>query len=135
MKRIIKKIYEISAPIEQVWRALVDSKIIDEWGGGPSVMNEKIGTEFQLWGGDIHGKNIEVIKGKKLVQEWFEGDWPNPSIVKFILRTENSQTILELEHTSIPDKDINDIDRGWDDYYLGPIKEMLEKNLIKDKNR
>jgi activator of HSP90 ATPase len=127
MKKTIKKIYEISAPIEQVWRALVEPKIIDEWGGGPSDMDGKIGTEFQLWGGDIHGKNIEVVKEKKLVQEWFSEDWPNPSIVKFTLQTENNKTILELEHTSVPDQDLDDIEQGWDDYYLGPIKEMLEK--------
>ena len=89
-------------------------------------MDEKVGTEFQLWDGDIHGKNIEVVKEKKLVQEWFEGDWPNPSIVKFTLHTENNITILELEHTSVPDEDFDDIEKGWDEYYLGPIKKLLE---------
>ena len=126
MKKIIKKIYEISAPKEQVWKSLIDPKMINEWGGGPSTMDEKVGTEFQLWDGDIHGKNIEVVKEKKLVQEWFEGDWPNPSIVKFTLHTENNITILELEHTSVPDEDFDDIEKGWDEYYLGPIKKLLE---------
>jgi activator of HSP90 ATPase len=127
MKKTIKKLYEISAPIDQVWKALVDPKIINEWGGGPSSMDEKIGTKFQLWGGDIHGKNIEVVKEKKLVQEWFSGDWPNPSIVKFTLQTKNYKTILELEHISVPEEDADDIEQGWDTYYLGPIKKMLEK--------
>lgn len=131
MEKIIKKSYEISAPIEQVWKALVDPKIIDEWGGGPSIMDGKIGTEFQLWGGDIHGKNIEVVKERKLVQEWFEGDWQKPSIVTFTLQTQDNKTILKLEHKSVPDEEIDDINQGWDDYYLGPIKKMLEKKHYK----
>ena len=129
MEKIIKKSYEISAPIEQVWKALVDPKIIDEWGGGPSTMDDEIGTEFQLWGGDIHGKNIEVEKEKKLVQEWFEGDWEKPSIVEFTLQTDHNKTILKLEHKSVPDEEIDEIDQGWDDYYLGSIKKMLEKKI------
>ncbi len=127
MKRIIKKIYKISAPIEQVWGALVDPEIIDKWGGGPAEMDGKIGTEFRLWGGDIHGKNIEVVKERKLVQEWFGGDWPEPSTVIFTLKSEDNKTILALEHTNVPDEEVDDIDQGWDDYYLGPLKEMLDK--------
>jgi activator of HSP90 ATPase len=128
MNKIIRKVYKISTPIEQVWKALVDPEIIDKWGGGPSKMDEKVGTEFRLWDGDIHGKNVEVVKEKKLVQEWFSGDWPEPSTVKFTLKSENSKTILELQHTDVPDDEVDDIDQGWDDYYLGPLKEMLEKN-------
>jgi len=128
MNKIIRKVYKISTPIEQVWKALVDPEIIDKWGGSPSKMDEKVGTEFRLWDGDIHGKNVEVVKEKKLVQEWFSGDWPEPSTVKFTLKSENSKTILELQHTDVPDDEVDDIDQGWDDYYLGPLKEMLEKN-------
>lgn len=127
MTKIIKKVYKISAPIEQVWKALVDPKIIDEWGGGPAKMDGKIGTEFRLWDGDIHGKNIEVVEEKKLVQEWFGGDWQEPSKVTFTLESENNKTILQLEHTDVPFDEVDDIDQGWDDYYLGPLKELLEK--------
>jgi len=125
--KTIRKVYTISAPRKKVWKALVDPKVINEWGGGPSKMDEKIGTEFWLWGGDIHGKNMEVIKEEKLVQQWFGGDWPNPSIATFTIQQENNKTILELEHSNVPDEEVNDIEQGWDDYYLGPMKKMLEK--------
>ena len=127
MEKTIKKAYIIAAPISEVWSALVDTLIIDEWGGGPSQMDDKVGTKFQLWGGDIHGKNLEVIKEKKLVQEWFGGDWPKPSVVTFILKVQDNKTILELEQSNVPDEEVDDIDQGWDDYYLGPLKEMLDK--------
>jgi activator of HSP90 ATPase len=91
-------------------------------------MDAETGFQFQLWGGDIYGKNIEVVPEKKLVQEWFGGDWPEPSIVTFTLKQQDNKTILELEQIDVPAPEVDDIDQGWDDYYLGPIKEMLENS-------
>lgn len=34
--KAIRQIYEIHAPIEKVWEALVDPRIIAKWGGGPA---------------------------------------------------------------------------------------------------
>lgn len=124
---MIKKIYEINAPVAKVWDALVNPETIKKWGGRPLNMDEQVQTEFSLWDGDIHGKNIEVVKEKKLVQEWFSGDWSKPSIVTFNLQAKDNKTILELEHTDVPDDEVEDVDQGWDDYYLGPIKELLER--------
>ena len=126
MKKTIKKVYNISATIDQVWNALVDPITIDRWGGGPSKMNNVVGSDFELWNGDIFGRNIEVIPKRKLVQEWFGGDWPKASIVTFKLKEDENGTILELEHVEVPDDEIDDIDQGWDDYYIGPLKKMLE---------
>jgi activator of HSP90 ATPase len=126
MEKIIKKVYNISTTIDHVWRALVDSDTIDEWGGGPSKMDSKVGTEFELWNGDIYGKNIEVVKEKKLVQEWFGGDWAKPSIVTFNLKKDKNETILKLEQINVPEEEFKDIEEGWDEYYLGPMKLMLE---------
>ena len=56
--KTIRQIYLINSSLEEVWKALTDPKYIDAWGGGPAKMDEKVGTKFELWGGDIHGKNI-----------------------------------------------------------------------------
>ena len=127
MKKTIKKVYKISATVDMVWQALVNPAVINEWGGGPSKMDSKIGTDFEFWNGDIYGRNIEVVSKSKLVQEWFSGDWPKPSIVTFTLKNDNSDTILELEQVDVPDDEFEDIESGWDDYYIGPMKQMLEK--------
>jgi activator of HSP90 ATPase len=125
----IHKSLTIDAPKSQVWQALTDPKLIEEWAAGKAKMDDQEGTEFSLWDGDIHGKNIKVDSQKELVQEWYSKDWDKPSIVKFILFDMKPKTILKLEHTNIPDKEKNSIDQGWDDYYLGPLKEYLEKGL------
>ena len=127
MKKTIRKVYKISATVDEVWQALVDQEVINQWGGGPSKMDSNVGTEFKLWNGDIYGENIEVVPKSKLVQEWFGGDWPKPSIVTFTIKKDNLDTILELEQIDVPDKEFEDIESGWDDYYMGPMKQMLEK--------
>lgn len=124
--KTIKQTYLINASRDKVWQALVDPKIIDGWGGGPAKMSEGVGFKFSLWGGDIHGKNIKVLKEKQLVQEWISGDWEQPSKVTFNLSEESNKTKIELIHEGIPDDSAKDIKDGWIKYYLGPLKELLE---------
>lgn len=124
--KAIKQTYHIHAPVEKVWKALVDPQDINEWGGGPVKMSDKVGIEFSLWGGDIHGTNKDVVTNKKLVQEWFGGEWDAPSIVTFVLSVKDDSTEVELIHENVPDSEAKDIEQGWKDYYMGPLKEFVE---------
>lgn len=127
--KTIKQTYLIDAPVDEVWKALVDPAYINDWGGGPAKMGDKVGFEFSLWGGSIWGKNIEVLENKKLIQEWFsdeENKWDKPSIVSFTLFKLRGGTKLDLLHKDIPDENASDIDEGWKDYYLGQLKDYLE---------
>ncbi len=125
--KTIKQTYHIDAPIEKVWQALVDPKIVNKWGGGPAKMDEEVGTKFEFWGGDIWGKNIKVVKGQSLEQEWYGGKWKEPSIVTFSLKPDKNGTRVDLHHSNIPDDEVDGIDDGWNGYYLGAIKKLLEK--------
>lgn len=110
-----------------MWKALTLPEYIDGWGGGPVKMKAEKGFEFSFWGSDIWGKNIEVEPNKKLVQEWFGGDWPKSSIVTFLLESGDGETVLTLEHIDVPEAEVDDFAAGWKNYYLGPMKEYLEK--------
>ncbi len=123
----IEQTYTIKAPAAKVWQALIDPKVIDTWGGGPAIMDDQISTEFSLWGGDVHGKNTEVVAEKLLVQDWDDGRLPHASKVRFELSEKNGVTTLHLVQADIPDGRFDDLDDGWHDYYLGPLKELLER--------
>ena len=125
--KTIKQEYIIDAPVEKVWRAFIDHEEINEWGGGPAKMDDKVGSAFSLWGGDIHGTNVRVEENRVLEQDWYGGEWSEPSRVKFILSEVNGKTKVELIQQNVPDKEIDNIDDGWRRYYLGPMKEYLEK--------
>lgn len=125
--KLIHQSYLIHAPLEEVWQALVNPTYIEGWGGGPAKMDGKVGTKFTLWGGDIHGKNTEVIPHKKLVQEWYGGNWDKPSTATFELQQEGDNVRIDFTHLNVPEGDFKNIEQGWKDYYLGPLKDFLEK--------
>lgn len=122
----LKQSYIIKASPEKVFEALTNPEVIQQWTGGTAKMDDKTGTRFELWNGDIHGRNIEVIPNKKLVQEWYGGKWDEPSMVRFTLVARDNETILELAQENIPDAAFNSIENGWKVYYLGPLKELFE---------
>ena len=116
----------ISASQEEVYNALTNSFQIELWTGYPAVMDEKAGTVFSLWEGDISGCNLEMIKDYKIVQEWFFGEIEKPSIVTMILKKAGKDTRIDLEHINIPDDAYEEIIEGWKDYYLDSVKNFLE---------
>ena len=126
--RHIKQTYFIKASVEKVWQALTTPKHINAWGGGQAKMDDKVGTEFSFWGGDIWGTNKEVVQNKKLVQEWYGGDWPKPSIAIFTLTKEKAGTKLLLPHTGVPADEVKNFADGWKDYFLRPLKQYVETN-------
>jgi len=125
MAKIVKK-YIIKVPASNVWKALTRPSVITKWGAGPAKMSSREGAEFKLWGGEIYGENTHVVPEKRLVQNWYGGDWDEPSIVTINIKALKTQTNIELIHTNVPKDEAKSFATGWDDYYFGPIKEFLE---------
>jgi len=122
-----KKYYIITAPPEDVFRALTFPATIQLWTGEVAEMSTEPGSEFSLWDGSIVGKNLVFEEGKKIVQQWYFGDQPEASIVTIILHPHPSGTSAELRHTNIPDQDYQDIKEGWDNSYFGSLQEFYEE--------
>jgi uncharacterized protein YndB with AHSA1/START domain len=125
--KTIHQTYEIKAPIEKVWEALVDPKVIEKWSGATAKMDDKEGFKFELWDNEIFGTNTEVIKEKKLVQEWYDEKDGKPTTVTFTLNQKDDTTTLELLHQNVPEEKFESLSDGWNGYYLGEIKKLLEK--------
>jgi len=126
--KTIKQKYTINASPDAVWQAFVDPQTISKWGGGPAKMDDQEGTRFSLWGGDIYGTNTKVVKNKLIKQDWYGGKWDQSSRVSFHFSGTADKAEVKLTQTNVPESDASDIDKGWKDYYLGPIKELLEKS-------
>jgi activator of HSP90 ATPase len=123
----IEQKYEMNATPEQVFDALVNPDTIQNWSRDEAKMGPDVGDKFTLWGGQMFGTNLEVIKNKKLVQEWCYDQWETPSKVTFTLKAKGKKTIVELLHEDVPEKSLRSIDEGWDAYYLGAMKDMFDE--------
>ena len=124
-----KKTYRINAEPADIYSALTNPYTIELWTGYKAEMSEEPGSEFSLWDGDITGKNIEFIKDKKVVQEWYFGDQTEKSIVTITITPDREHSNITLEHTNIPDDEYDGIAQGWDEYYFDAIKTFFNPNF------
>ncbi|MDK2979449.1 MAG: hypothetical protein PWP52_2163 [Bacteroidales bacterium] len=125
--RDYKRYYTIPATPEEIFIALTNPFTIELWSGYKAIMDDKEGTEFTLWDGDISGKNLTIEKDKKIVQEWYFGEQDNRSIVTIKIHEKNKGAQIELNHTNIPDEVYDNIIKGWDEYYFGALKTFFEE--------
>jgi activator of HSP90 ATPase len=120
-----KKYYIVPATPDEVYNALTNPLAIQLWTGEAAVMSEEPGSEFSLWDGNIAGKNISFIPGKRIEQEWYFGDQEEASIVTIILHAHEQGTSVELRHTNIPDNEYKDITEGWGESYFQSLDEFF----------
>ncbi len=132
----IKQTYVIAATPEEVWRALTDPAIIREWSGAAAHYPLEVGAPYSLWDGDIVGEIVEIAPGERLIQTWKPTDWTRQdSVVRFTLVPEEGTTLVDLVHENVEESDYEGTTEGWDIYYLGAIKRMLEEHKAKPQAR
>ena len=127
--KTFKKTFKINAEPSDVYSAITNPFTIELWTGYPAVMSEESGTEFSLWEGDITGKNIEFIKDKKVVQEWYFGDQKDKSLVTITIHPDRENSVVTVEHTNIPDEEYEGIAEGWNEYYFDAIRTFFNPNF------
>jgi activator of HSP90 ATPase len=108
-----------------VYAALTNKKIIEIWTGENAEMITEAGSEFSWFDGDICGKNIEFEENKKIIQQWYFGDY-EPSLVTILIHTNKNGTDLEIKQLGIPDEDYDNISDGWKNVIIPSLKELLE---------
>jgi uncharacterized protein YndB with AHSA1/START domain len=117
----ITQTHFIKATPEEVFIAITNPLTIELWSGYPAVMEAKEDFEFSLFEGDISGRNLKVIPGRQLIQEWYFGDSSEQSLVTITLSASKNRTRAELVHTNVPDEIFEEFREGWKDYYWGSI--------------
>lgn len=127
--KTIRQSVTFKASPHEVYEALMDSKKHSEFTGSEVQMSRNVGSEFSVYGGDIHGINLDLVPDQKIVQSWRYSDWPESHYSKatFSLKKVPSGTRLTFSQTGVPEEFYDDISQGWRDYYWEPMKEMLEK--------
>lgn len=127
MPKEYKKKIKLNALPEEVYDALTKPFAIELWSGSPAIMSTEPNSEFELWEGDICGKNLRFEENKIIEQEWYFGDQEPKSIVTFNIYPDGKEkSNLVIKHTNIPDDDYEDIVEGWENVYIEPLKHFLE---------
>jgi activator of HSP90 ATPase len=112
----------------EVYDALLDAKKHSEFTDSPASTSSREGAEFTAWDGYIMGKNIELLKDKKIVQEWETTDWPQGyprSRLEITLTPKDGGTEMKMVHSSVPAEQVDEYTEGWKSAYWDPLVEYL----------
>ena len=127
--RTIKQTVQFGAGPEDVYEALMDQKKHADFTGAKATISRKVGGRFSVWDGYAEGKNIELVPGRRIVQSWRASDWPEGiySTVRFEFTRIKGGTRMSFTQSGIPEDYVQDIKKGWKDFYWAPMKGMLDK--------
>lgn len=123
----IEQSYQIKAAPERVWAALTDPVLQRKWSGQTSKYDARVGGAYKLFGDYVRGKIVECEPPTRLAQTWKPSDWTiDDSVVSFTLKKVRGGTRLDLVHENVQPEDYEGTREGWNQFYVGAIKRMLE---------
>jgi len=131
----IKQKTLIPAPPDEVYDAFMDAKKHSAFTSSKATCDPKVGGEFTAWDGYISGRNLELVKGKKIVQEWSTTDWPDsfpPSRLELTFKEAKGGTEISMIHSNAPAEQADDLAEGWNEFYWKPLKEYFTKRARKE---
>jgi len=126
----IKQRALVPATPDEVYNAFIEAKKHSAFTGSKATCDPKIGGEFTTWDGYISGRNLELVKGKRIVQEWLTTDWPDkfpPSRLELTFKEAKGGTEISMIHSNVPAEQADDLAEGWNEYYWKPMKEYFTK--------
>jgi activator of HSP90 ATPase len=127
----IKQTAIIPADPEKVYEAFMNARIHSEFTGSKATCDPTAGGKFTAGDGYISGKNLELEKGKKIVQEWKTTEWPegyDPSKFKLTLRKVKNGTEIIMVHSNVPDEQAAEFADSWNQFYWTLLKEYFSQN-------
>jgi uncharacterized protein YndB with AHSA1/START domain len=122
----------IPASPEAVYDAWLDSTGHSNMTGAKATASDKVGAAFTAWDGYISGKNLELVRAKRIVQSWrtteFSAGDPD-STITVTLTPAKGGTEVTLEHSGVPDGEEHKgyEEGGWADNYFKPMKAYFVK--------
>src|SRR3989338_2505698 len=115
---------------EKIYQAWLTGKKHTAMTGAKATGTAKVGSKFTAWDGYIWGKNLTVVKNKKIVQSWrtseFGDDDPD-SVLTITLAKVAGGTKLTLQHKNTPKSQEASYRQGWEDHYFEPMRAYFDK--------
>jgi uncharacterized protein YndB with AHSA1/START domain len=95
----------------------------------PAEISRELGGAFEVFGGYISGRQIELLPGERIVQAWRAGSWDPGiySIARFELAEDAAGTKLVFDHTGFPVGKAQHLADGWNSNYWQPLAKFLSQ--------
>jgi activator of HSP90 ATPase len=118
---------DFKASPQRLYEALLDAQQFAGFSGMPAVIDRKDGGAFSLFGGQIVGRNVELVANQRIVQAWRPTPWNAGiySIARFALKARDAGSSLAFDHSGFPAGESDSLDWGWHHHYWEPLQNYL----------
>jgi uncharacterized protein YndB with AHSA1/START domain len=121
-----------AVPIDRVWRALTDPRMIERWLMRPDGYEAKVGARFILretsradCRGQVECEVLELSPPNRMVWSWRGAEDPTTTRLVIDLEADEQGTRLKLRHTGESDeRTVRGTTVGWTDK-LRALAELL----------
>lgn len=132
----LRQSVRVNAPANQVYEALLDSATLSRIFGRPVQASGILGGAYSHFG-RIHGHNLELEPGRRIVQtfRYARPEWPleHLSRVTIQLTPVPEGTRLVLHHSGIPPTCAPAVEEHWKDHVLPGLKSIVESRVPQRK--
>ena len=125
----------IPAKPRAIYDSWLDSKAHGRMTGSKAKASAKVGGKFTAWDGYISGANLELVRGKRIVQSWRSVEFApgnKDSKLTITLKAVPGGTKLTLLHSGVPDGQTG-YKEGWRESYFEPMKAYFAKAAARAK--
>lgn len=129
--KTINQEVKINASPHEVYEVLMNQEKHAGLIDSDADIDSKVGGRFKIYNGYIEGKNIELVKDRKIVQDWRgeEDCWPEDhySRITILLEEISEGTRLVFTQEEMPEECYDNFYDGWFDNYWKPLQDMFKK--------
>lgn len=108
----------------QVYEAWLDSAKHAAFTGDTAEIQSGVGGEFNIAGGYITGKTLELKPFSRIVQAWRTTEFPEDapdSRLEITLEDTPGGCSLVLDQSNLPPEQVDSYKSGWVEYYFHPL--------------
>ena len=125
VKTITQTTFVRGAAPGDVYDACVIAKKHAAFTGSPASGAARVGGRFMACDGYVAGVHRQLVKGRKVVQDWQTTEWPAdaaPSRLEITFKAVKGGTELRMVHSNVPAEQAAAYRKGWITYYWTPLK-------------
>jgi activator of HSP90 ATPase len=124
-----KRVYEALTVTDQFDKVIEISgaKKSTALGTKPTRISRDVGGSFEIFGGHIVGRQVDLAPNQRIVQAWRVVDWEPGvySIARFELAEQEDGTRIVFDHTGFPNGLGAHLAEGWRLHYWEPLAKFL----------
>ncbi len=132
--KVIKQKVVIPASPAEVYDAFIDARKHSAFTGVKATCTPKVGGKISAWDGYISGKNLKLVKGKRILQEWITTSWVEgypASKLDLLFSKKGNGTELTMIHSDVPATLASSFAKGWKDHYWTLLKKYFQEMKAK----